>query len=267
MRTWEGGAGGAVHYYALDLPSNDVRGLFNASGAVTHRYQYSPFGEQQAASESTHNPLRFAARELDAQTGLYYVRARWYDPFLGRFLSEDPIGLAGGMNEYTYAVNDPVNLSDPSGLRHDGGSYCTGFGYTQSPSQIGSRFWEFEHEGRGWHAHESNGWIELCPNYTGRGHDDGTGPSMRGHRPIDWGPILDPIHADIAAAEEQDRRCTDARDVALASYAGAVLNIGEGDWRWVIIFIVLSVALSYVSIRDYRYEVSVRQNDGGESGG
>jgi RHS repeat-associated protein len=179
MRTWEGGAGGAVHYYALDLPSNDVRGLFNGSGAVTHRYQYSPFGEQQAASEGTHNPLRFAARELDAQTGLYYVRARWYDPYLGRFLNEDPIGLAGGINLYAYAANDPVNQSDPSGLRHDGGTYCTGFGYTRSPSQIGSKFWEFEHEGRGWHAHESNGWIELCPNYTGRPYDDGTGPSTR----------------------------------------------------------------------------------------
>ncbi|HEX2209905.1 MAG TPA: RHS repeat-associated core domain-containing protein [Longimicrobium sp.] len=70
------------------------------------------------ASESTHNLLRFAARELDALTGMYYVRARWYDPFLGRFLSEDPIGLAGGNNQYAYALNDPVNLSDPSGLDH-----------------------------------------------------------------------------------------------------------------------------------------------------
>ncbi|HEX2209907.1 MAG TPA: RHS repeat-associated core domain-containing protein [Longimicrobium sp.] len=41
-----------------------------------------------------------------------------YDPFLGRFLSEDPIGLAGGINQYAYAGNDPVNRSDPSGLHH-----------------------------------------------------------------------------------------------------------------------------------------------------
>lgn len=53
----------------------------------------------------------------------------------------------------------------------------------------------------------------------------------------------------------------------LGGLYGAVLNIGEGNWRWAVIFIILSGALSYVSIRDYRYEVSVRQNDGGRSGG
>ncbi|HEX2209908.1 MAG TPA: hypothetical protein VHG93_19695 [Longimicrobium sp.] len=83
MRTWENGANGAVHYYAMDLPSNTVRGLFNMSGSLTHRYDYSPYGEGQAQSEGTHNPLRFAARELDAQTGMYYVRARWLRPVPG----------------------------------------------------------------------------------------------------------------------------------------------------------------------------------------
>ena len=110
------GANGALHYYALDLPSNNVIGLFNTAGTATHAYHYSPYGETQSSSEPTHDPLRFAARELDAQTGLYYVRARWYDPFLGRFMSEDPIGLEGGINQYAYALNDPVNLSDPTGL-------------------------------------------------------------------------------------------------------------------------------------------------------
>ncbi len=45
------------------------------------------------------------------------MRARWYDPDLGRFLSEDPIGLAGGINYYLFAANDPINLADPSGLQ------------------------------------------------------------------------------------------------------------------------------------------------------
>ncbi|MBK6780624.1 MAG: RHS repeat-associated core domain-containing protein [Gemmatimonadetes bacterium] len=58
----------------------------------------------------------FAGREYDGESGLYYMRARYYDPALGRWISEDPIGIAGGLNVYAYAGNDPVNLTDPSGL-------------------------------------------------------------------------------------------------------------------------------------------------------
>jgi RHS repeat-associated protein len=60
--------------------------------------------------------MRYASREWDGAAGLYYNRARWYDPYLGRFISEDPIGIAGGINLYAYAGNDPVNFFDPSGL-------------------------------------------------------------------------------------------------------------------------------------------------------
>jgi RHS repeat-associated protein len=49
-------------------------------------------------------------------TGLYQVRNRWYDPLVGRFASEDPIGLEGGINPYVYAGNDPVDYTDPMGL-------------------------------------------------------------------------------------------------------------------------------------------------------
>jgi len=48
-------------------------------------------------------------------TGMYYMRARWYDPELGRFASEDPCGLADGTNLYTFAGNDAINGHDPSG--------------------------------------------------------------------------------------------------------------------------------------------------------
>jgi RHS repeat-associated protein len=127
MRTWENGQNGATYYYALDLPSSTVRGLFNTSGTVTNRYGYGPYGEPQPGSGTLTNPLRFAARELDAGTGLYYVRARWYDPVQGRFISEDPIGLEGGINIYAYALNDPVNGSDPTGLCYKGGWVIIGY--------------------------------------------------------------------------------------------------------------------------------------------
>jgi RHS repeat-associated protein len=59
--------------------------------------------------------FRWAGREYDQETGLYYLRARYYDPQLGKFLSEDPIGVEGGINLYRYVGGDPVNRTDPSG--------------------------------------------------------------------------------------------------------------------------------------------------------
>jgi RHS repeat-associated protein len=59
--------------------------------------------------------FRWAGREYDQETGLYYMRARYYDPQLGKFLSEDPIGVEGGLNLYGYVGNDPANRTDPFG--------------------------------------------------------------------------------------------------------------------------------------------------------
>lgn len=112
---------GTVYYYAADYPGH-VAGLFNASGNVANRYRYSPWGEPEVTSEGVANTLRFMGRERDEFSGLYYVRNRWYDPHLGRFISEDPIGLNGGINWYTYAGNSPTNALDPLGLCKEDGS-------------------------------------------------------------------------------------------------------------------------------------------------
>jgi RHS repeat-associated protein len=59
----------------------------------------------------------FTGREWDPETNLYYYRARYYDPKIGRFISEDPIGFAGGKGSlYTYVGSDPANFADPEGL-------------------------------------------------------------------------------------------------------------------------------------------------------
>jgi len=109
-------ANGATYYYSTDFPGNVVA-LINKNRQIVARYTYDDFGHMTVEVDSTGGqPLRYAARELDAATGLYYVRARWYDPDMTRFVSEDPIGLAGGLNLFAYVGNNPVNGRDPSGL-------------------------------------------------------------------------------------------------------------------------------------------------------
>ncbi len=77
-----------------------------------------PFGRADVTVESVVNNLRFAGQYYDAETGLHYNCQRYYDPALGRYLTPDPIGLAGGINPYVYCLNDPVNLIDPMGLKN-----------------------------------------------------------------------------------------------------------------------------------------------------
>jgi len=96
-----------------------VVGLINGSNALVNRYKYTPFGSSEGLREQVENNLRFGARELDVETGLYYNRARYYDPGLGRFISEDPAGFSSGANLYAYASNDPLNRRDPMGLADD----------------------------------------------------------------------------------------------------------------------------------------------------
>jgi RHS repeat-associated protein len=107
---------GAMYYYALDLPGN-VSGMLDSAGALINRFTYAPHGGLQDSDVGMPSePLRFSAREFEGETGLYFMRARYYDPAAGRFISEDPIGLDGGINPYVFAGNDPVNARDPLGL-------------------------------------------------------------------------------------------------------------------------------------------------------
>lgn len=88
--------------------TNDDRSLRNF-------YAYTPYGESQAQGDDLGNPIQFTARENDG-TGLYFYRARYYDPVLKQFISEDPAGVAAGLNPYMYVDGNPVSFIDPLGL-------------------------------------------------------------------------------------------------------------------------------------------------------
>jgi RHS repeat-associated protein len=94
---------------------NSTAALTSSTASISANYYYSPYGDSAKIGAAT-TILQFTGRENDGSTGLYYYRARYYSPQLGRFISEDPIGLAAGTNFYAYASGNPISHTDPLGL-------------------------------------------------------------------------------------------------------------------------------------------------------
>lgn len=106
-----------TYYYHRDH-QNSILSLTNKEGQIVESYSYDAYGNitHHTKTIETYNPYGYTGRETDTDD-LYYYRARYYDPTIGRFITPDPIGFAGGdTNFYRYVSNDPVNFRDPSGL-------------------------------------------------------------------------------------------------------------------------------------------------------
>jgi RHS repeat-associated protein len=103
-----------IYYYHAD-GLGSITALTNASGSIVQTYIYDSFGNMTATG-SISQPFTYTAREYDAETGMYFYRARYYDPKVGRFVTKDPIGFKGGINVFAYVLNNPVNRTDPEGL-------------------------------------------------------------------------------------------------------------------------------------------------------
>jgi RHS repeat-associated protein len=105
----------ATAYFHADALGS-ITSLTDGSGQLSASYVYDSFGKPTASTGTITNPFQYTGREFDSETGIYYYRARYYDPITGRFLSEDPIRFGGGVDFYRYAFNNSVNFEDPFGL-------------------------------------------------------------------------------------------------------------------------------------------------------
>lgn len=108
----EDGAGAFTYYHADGLGS--IVRMTDSAGVVGHEYRYDAWGNIEAGAGAP--SYSFTGREWDPEIALYYYRARYYDPAVGRFLSEDPAG-PNGASFYPYVLNNPQSLLDPSGLK------------------------------------------------------------------------------------------------------------------------------------------------------
>jgi RHS repeat-associated protein len=106
--------------------------LVDASGNLFTQYSYDPFGNTSVSGATNANAFQYTGRENEGN-GLYFYRARYYSPMLGRFVNEDPLGFgANSTNFYGYVHDDPMNLVDSIGLQ------------SMSPGEVGYRFGQFK---------------------------------------------------------------------------------------------------------------------------
>jgi len=107
------------YYHADGLGS--IIALSDKAGKVVQAYEYDSFGNLKDQMNRVKQPYTYTGREWDKETGLYYYRARYYDPMEGRFISKDPIGFKGATNIYVYVNSNPIGYTDPTGLFANGG--------------------------------------------------------------------------------------------------------------------------------------------------
>ena len=141
-------------YYTLTDHLGTVHALADAGGAIVESYRFDAWGRVIGVYDGDGTPLDETAvgnnylwqgRWYSWSTGLYNFRARWYDPITGRWLSKDPIGIAGGLNQYQAFANNPVNVRDPDGevgkwviAAFAGATSGAGAGYTDAVLRLES---------------------------------------------------------------------------------------------------------------------------------
>jgi RHS repeat-associated protein len=116
---------GATSYYEGD-GIGSITSLTNSVGTTANTYSYDTFGNSTASTGTVTNPFRYTGREFDNETNQYFYRARYYDASIGRFLGEDPFAGNWNYSLYSYVINNPANLKDPSGMEPEKSCECNG---------------------------------------------------------------------------------------------------------------------------------------------
>ena len=158
-----------ARYYFHQDQQKSVYAVTNEAGQVKEGYLYDAYGAQTIlqpgssgevswsdadllvpeGASAIGNPLLFTGRRFDAETGLYQYRARYYDSHLGRFISQDPLGLWGDAanlgNGYAYTGNDPIDRTDPTGMHlcYNAADSCNPYEYQGSTSYTEEECWQY----------------------------------------------------------------------------------------------------------------------------
>jgi RHS repeat-associated protein len=103
-------------YYYINDHLGTPQKMMDETGTVVWEADYKPFGEINVTANYAKNSFRFPGQYFDQESGLHYNYHRYYDPQTGRYLTPDPIGLAGGINLFSYTLQNPINFMDTEGL-------------------------------------------------------------------------------------------------------------------------------------------------------
>ncbi len=160
---------GKIYYYHKDEQLSTAL-ITDEQGTIKNTYRYDAFGNTLASAEQIENRIRYTGQQYDGITGQYYLRARYYNPAVGRFMQEDTY-RGDGLNLYAYCANNPVTYYDPSGyagtssyVAADGGDGGAGDGVNdiQNPVVDGKRVGSANKPSDGQH-----GFPDIVDNYVG----------------------------------------------------------------------------------------------------
>jgi len=106
-----------TYFYHYDGSGSTI-GLSDTSGSLVSMYAYDSYGNLTNSTEAVDNPFRYAGQAgvMDERNGLLYMRARYYQPGIGRFINKDPVEVLAGLNLYAYVLDNPISRFDPTGF-------------------------------------------------------------------------------------------------------------------------------------------------------